>query len=234
MLECFVVNPRVRTTPLFTLTAVALSAAIATTVDAQQGTSSSPPLTGASAAATQSAAMQELSRQVALEFERRATAAERSGQFASAEALWHRAIEADAGDLDAYLAYARLLAARGRVDDARRVLAVVPGRALQTEHNAVELARGLAALGDLEGALERLTARSDGIEASRVRTQLCAQAGRFPEALLAARRLADLAREADDVREARLLVRALVILVGEADAIRHPGAECPAWRCSLE
>ncbi|MEI8255700.1 MAG: tetratricopeptide repeat protein [Deltaproteobacteria bacterium] len=196
---------------------------------AQQGTAQSP-----TPASQQSAAMRELSRQVALDLEHRASTAERDGQFATAEALWRRAIEADAGYLPAYLGYARLLSARGRIDDAGRVLAVVPGRATQTEHDLVELARGMASLGDLDRALEMLTARADGIEAARARTQLCAQAGRFPEALLAARRLADLSREPGDAREARLLVRALVILVGEADAVRVPGLTAPTWRRSLE
>ncbi len=207
---------------------------VAAPAHAQQGTAPSASPVAATAVSQQSAAMRDLSRQVALDLEHRASTAERDGQSATAEALWRRAIEADAGYLPAYLGYARLLSARGRVGDAGRVLAAVPGRALQTEHDLVELARAVATLGDLDSALEMLTARRDGIEAARARTQLCAQAGRFPEALLAARRVSDLVREPGDVREARLLVRALVILVGEADAIHEPGAGAPAWRRALE
>jgi thioredoxin-like negative regulator of GroEL len=186
----------------------------------------SPPATSSAS----SSSMRELARQVALDLEHRAVVAERDGQPTTAEALLRRAMDADPGYLPPYLGYARLLAARGRAEEAARVLSIVPGRAIEGEHDVVELARARAGIGDLDGALELLTARPDGVEATRARAQLCAQAGRFPEALLAARRLADLVREPAEMREARVLVRALGILVGDADAVRVPGEGAGALR----
>jgi thioredoxin-like negative regulator of GroEL len=192
--------------------AVALSTVgIARAAHAQSSTSAQP------------ATMRELARQVALDLEHRAEVAERDGQPMQAESLLRRAMEADAGYLPPYLGYARLLAARGRVDEAAHILTIVPARAVDGEHDLVELARAHAHIGDVDGALELLDTRPNAVEPTRERAQLCARTGRFPEALLAARRFADIAREAADQREARVLVRALSILVGEADAVRFPG-----------
>ncbi len=167
--------------------------------------------------------MRELARQVALDLEHRAAVAERDGQPMSAESLLRRAMDADPGYLPPYLGYARLLAARGRTGEAAQVLAIVPARATESEHDVAQLARSRAQIGDLDGALELLGSHPNGIETARTRAQLCAQAGRFAEALLAARRFADLSRESAEQREARVLVRALTILVGDADAVRVPG-----------
>ena len=177
--------------------------------------------------------MRELARQVALDLEHRAAVSERDGQPMIAEGLLRRAIDADSGYLSPYLGYARLLAARGRFDEASHVLAIVPTRAVTNEHDVVELGLARSGLGDLDGALELLTTRADGAESARTRAQLCARAGRFPEALIAARRLADVVNDASEVREARLLVRALAILVGDADAVRVPGADANALRRAL-
>jgi tetratricopeptide (TPR) repeat protein len=178
------------------------------------------------------ASMRELARQVALDLEHRAAVAERDGQPMQAEALLRRAMEADPGYLPPYLGYSRLLAARGRVEEAAHILTIVPARAVDGEHDLVELARAHAQIGDLDGALELLDARPNAIEPTRERAQLCARAGRFPEALLAARRFSDIAVQAADQREARVLVRALSIIVGEADAVRVP-MEATALRNAL-
>jgi tetratricopeptide (TPR) repeat protein len=170
------------------------------------------------------ASMRELAREVAVEFAGRAGASEREGRPHAAEALYYRALEADPGYIPAHLSYARLLHARGRTDEALQVLDSVPARALELDSEVVQLARARATYGDLDGALSVLTSRSESTEAARVRAELASNGGRFPEALLAARRLADLARGSTEERSAQLLVRALGILVGDADAVRVPGA----------
>jgi tetratricopeptide (TPR) repeat protein len=177
------------------------------------------------------ATMRELAREVAVEFTGRAGTAEREGRIHAAEALYHRAVEADPGFLPAHLGYARMLAARGRVDEALHALDVVPLRAIELDRDAVQLARARAALGDLDGALGFLATRGESPEATRARAELAAAAGRFPEALLAARRLVEISRATpEEARAAARLVRALAILVGDADAVQAPGPGAPLLR----
>lgn len=174
--------------------------------------------------------MRELAHSVAVDYVSRGAGAERAGHLPEAEALYQRAIQADPGFLLAHLSLARLLAARGFLRDALRVLDGVPLRAYESDRDALELARVRSAIGDVDGALALLEARLQSPEAARGRAEIAATAGRYPEALNAARLYADLARGSADERAAATLVRALRLLVGDADALRTQGAESPLLR----
>lgn len=169
------------------------------------------------------AAMRALAREVAQDFVARAARAERDGHPHAAQDLYVRAIGADAGWLPAHLGYARVLAARGRGDEALRVVRAVPPRAVESDAEFVALARQRAALGDADGALAFLATRPDAPAAGRAAADVAASAGRFPEALAAARHLLELVRGTDEARGAALLVRALLVVVADADAVRTPG-----------
>lgn len=153
----------------------------------------------------------------------RALDAERSGRVLEAEVLYLRALETDPGLLAAHLGYARLLDARGHRAEAVRMLAQTPRRAWESDGEAMEYARTLHAVGQTDAALGVLRDRAESPEATRMTVELASAGGRFPEALAAARRLAELTREsADGGRAARVMVRALTQLVAEADAVRAP------------
>lgn len=166
--------------------------------------------------------MNTLLHEVALGYAARGAASERAGRVLEAEALYARAVETDPGLLGAWLGYARALDHRHRREEAVRLLEAMPRRALTGEGDVVALAQGLAALGQLDAALAILRG-SPGVVTARAEAELCAQAGRFPEALAASRRRAELLGEAPEAREARLLVRALAQVVAEADAAGSVG-----------
>lgn len=176
------------------------------------------------------ASMQQLAREVAIDWVRRANAAEQQGQVHAAEVFYHRAVEADPGYLPAHLGYVRILAARGHRDEALLALQRVPPRAFEQQNDLVQLARLRASLGDLQGALDLLNRRPESAEATRARMELLTAAGRFPEALLAARRLAELVQGTPEATTVARMVTALAMLVGEADAVRAPGPQAPVLR----
>lgn len=151
--------------------------------------------------------------------------AERDGRTLEAEGQYRRALDTDPGLLGAQLGYARMLDARGRRADALRSLEAVPRRAWAGDREAMEYARALRAVGALDDALAALREHRDHADAMRLLAEMASQEGRFPEALAAARRLAELTVDApEDGRAARVLVRALTRLVAEADAVRTPYA----------
>jgi tetratricopeptide (TPR) repeat protein len=176
-------------------------------------------------------AMGQLAQQVARGLVARALTAEQEGRTLAAEALYRQALEADAGALPAHLGHARLLARRGLRVEALRALEAVPPRAYAEDEAAVQFARVRADLGDLDSALALLAARPESAAGQRACAELAAGAGRFPEALRAARQLTELL-EGDPVAAAAAarLVRALAIVVGEADAVRAPGPAAPLLR----
>lgn len=161
-----------------------------------------------------------LVREVATGYAQRAAEAERAGRMLEAEVLYLRALETDPGLLAAHLGYARALDARQHRDEARRVLENLPRRAFDHDAEAVEVARAFIALGATDQALDLLRVRNESVEALRALVTLASTAGRFPEALAAARRLAELARDPESARSAQLLVRALSQVVGEVDAVQ--------------
>ncbi len=167
--------------------------------------------------------MADVARQVAMDLVDRAQARERDGHLGDAEALYRRAIEADDGLLAGHLGWARMLVARRRTEEALGALARIPSRAFDHDRDAIDLARALYRFGSLDRALSLLTARRSSLEAQRVRSQIAAEAGRFPEALDAARRIAELTEGTDEARPSMTRVRALRMLVGSADAVRNPG-----------
>jgi thioredoxin-like negative regulator of GroEL len=181
-------------------------------------------LTATEVRAQTPAAMRALARQVALDFTHRATMAERAGQLPAAEDFFARAMQADPGYLPPYLGYARLLATRHHADESAMVLSRIPNRAVESDRDVIDIARVRAQVGDVDGAIEMLAAHTESAETTRARADVASAAGRFPEALLAARHLADMLGGDDPAaRDAALLVRALVILVGDADAVHTPG-----------
>ncbi len=164
-----------------------------------------------------------IARDVAQGWYERALAAERERRTLEAEGMYLHALEADPGLLGAHLGYARTLDARGHRADALAVLARTPRRAFSADRDAMEYARALIALGALDDALGVLRERRESVEATRMLVEAASQGGRFPEALAAARRLAEMPLDDEsDARRARVLVRALTRLVADADAVRSP------------
>lgn len=163
-----------------------------------------------------------LARESALRFVERAALAERAQQLLDAESMYRRAMEIDPAVMPARLAYARMLDARQRHAEAVQVLASVTSPSLLPEEERVALARGLVALTEVDRALTLLR---EGAESERTRAtlvELAVAAGRFPEALAAARRQHDAAADEDTARRTRVLMRALARLVAEADAVTAP------------
>jgi tetratricopeptide (TPR) repeat protein len=153
----------------------------------------------------------------------RATAAEGGGHPLEAEGFYRRALDADPTLLPAHLGYARTLDARGHRAEAREVLARVPRHLWTVDDTAaLSYAAALRAVGALDESLAVLRERRDSVMATRTLAEEAAHAGRFPEALAAARRLVELSPDPSTSRAARVLVRALERLVGEADAVRAP------------
>lgn len=181
------------------------------------------PLTGLSQEAPITPEIHAIARDVAQRFYERGLSAERERRMLEAEGLYARALDADAGNLAAHLGYARALDARGHRADALQCLARAPRRAWSVDRDAMEYARTLVALGALDEALAALREHGDSVEATRLLVETASQGGRFPEALAAARRLAEIPSASDaEARQARVLVRALTRLVAEADAVRAP------------
>lgn len=185
------------------LVAFALSALLVSTAAGAQPVTPSP----------------EMVRDVAETVFTRAVGLERVGRILEAEPLFAHAIDTDPGFLPAYLGYARALAHRGHRDAAIHTLVAAPRRAVSADREAIELARALHGLGDTDAALERLRASSQSLDVLRVEIELASASGRFPEALAAARRVAD---QQSDNRQARVMVRALTQLVADADAVHTP------------
>ncbi len=103
------------------------------------------------------------------------------------------------------------------------VLGRAPRRAWTRDPDAMEYARALASLGDLDDALAALREHTESADATRLLVDLASQGGRFPEALAAARRLSEMNHINDtEARQSRVLVRALTRLVADADAVRAP------------
>jgi len=174
-----------------------------------------------------SAAALAVVRESAVRAVARAQQAEAAGHTLDAEVQYHRAMQLDAGLLDAHLGYARCLAARGRRDEAIAALEALGPRAVSTA-DASTLAQALVALRAPDAALTILRARTGQADTHRAIATLCAELGRFAEALAAARAWHTLAHEAsatarDTAAESSLWVRALERLVAEADAVRSPG-----------
>lgn len=175
--------------------------------------------------------MSALVRESALRLVERARDEERAGRSLSAEALYLRAAEVDGGVIDASLGAARLLDARGHRGEAHRLLAGVPRRALVADEQRIALARSLHGLGDDERALAVLREGAASVALLRARVSLCAEVGRFPEALAVARRWAEVAAaNGADAREARVTERALRRLVAEADAVSVAPDDSPLRR----
>ncbi len=188
-------------------------------------------LAAPSLAAAQTTDMNAMARESAQRLLGRAQGAEREGRPLDAEALYLRAVEVDGAVVDAWLGASRLLASRGRGDEARRLLARVPRRALVDDDARVALARALRGLGDDDGALAVLRQGAPTVALLRARVSLCAETGRFPEALAVARRWAELAATAEgDAREARVTEHALRRLVAEADAVSFAPDASPLRR----
>lgn len=166
-----------------------------------------------------------LARSVAAGYLDRAETAERDGRPINAEGLYSRAVDADRSFLDPYLGLARVLAQRGRTAEATRILELASLNALATDDDVARWARVMASLGAIDAAIASIEHRGHTPRAHRLAAELCAAAGRLPEALAHARRSLELAAGvADAERDARRLVRALVLLLGEGDPVRHPGA----------
>jgi Flp pilus assembly protein TadD len=117
-----------------------------------------------------------------------------------------------------------MLDGRGRRAEAREALARVPRRAFADDDGALAYARALRAVGAVDESLAALRDRRDSAAATQALAESAAQEGRFPEALAAARRLAEMMGDRPEGRPARVLVRALTRLVAEADAVRAPYA----------
>lgn len=179
-----------------------------------------PLLAAPARALAQTADENALARESAARLVARAREAERDGRPLLAEAHYLRALEVDGASLDAALGASRLLASRGHRDEARRLLQRLPSRALRRDEDRIALARALHDLGDDEAALAALRQGGATVALLRARVALCAETGRFPEALAVARRWAErAAAEEGDAREARVTERALRRLVAEADAV---------------
>ncbi len=164
-----------------------------------------------------------ISHDVAVGWYERALMAERGHHMLEAEGMYQRALEADVGLLGAHLGYARALDARGHRSEALSVLGRAPRRAWTRDPDAMEYARALASLGDLDDALAALREHTESADATRLLVDLASQGGRFPEALAAARRLSEMNHINDtEARQSRVLVRALTRLVADADAVRAP------------
>lgn len=166
-----------------------------------------------------------MARESAARLVERASGEERAGRPLVAESLYLQALSIDRAAVSASLGAARLLDVRGRRDEALRVVRAVPRRALVGAAR-VEVARALHTLSDDEAALALLRDDERSELSLREHVSLCAEIGRFPEALAAARRWSNLPELAEPSRRhAALTARALERLVAEADAVRYaPGA----------
>lgn len=169
--------------------------------------------------------MNAMARESAARLVERGEVEERAGHTLRAEGFYLRAVSVDRALVAASLGAARLLDARGRRDEARRLLRDIPRRALEGDAARVAVSRALHAVGDDDGALTVLRADGDSGATLRERVSLCAGLGRFPEALAAARRWSLLPSLEDrERREASVTARALERLVAEVDAVRYaPG-----------
>ncbi|MEZ4392345.1 MAG: hypothetical protein R3A48_14755 [Polyangiales bacterium] len=170
--------------------------------------------------------MSAMVRESASRLVERGEVEERAGHALRAEGFYLRALSVDRALVSASLGAARLLDARGRREEARRLLREIPRRAFEGDAARVAVSRALHAVGDDDAALALLRSEVDSGPALRERVSLCAGLGRFPEALAAARRWSLLPNLGDgERREARVTVRALERLVAELDAVRYaPGA----------
>jgi hypothetical protein len=181
------------------------------------------PAAGVSQEAPAAPEINAMARDVARGLYERGLQAEREHRALEAEGLYARALAADAGNLAAHLGYARALDARGHRADALQCLARAPRRAWSADRDAMAYARTLDALGALDEALAALREHADSVEATRLLVETASRAGRFPEALAAARRIAEIPSVSEaEARQARVLVRALTRLVADADAVRAP------------
>lgn len=170
--------------------------------------------------------MRAMMRSAAMDYASRAQVEDRDGRWFSAQALYHHALEADAGYLPAWLGLARSLDARGHRSEALELLRRVPATALVDDDSLAQLARALTGLGAAAEALALLATLPETALLLRVRVEVATGAGRFPEALRWARRLLDGAHgEPEREREVALLVRALTYVVVEADPVSSPGRE---------
>lgn len=184
-------------------------------------------------AAGQSQDINALSHAVAEDLLTRARTEEHDGHALRAESLYLRALEVDRSMVGAWLGAARLLGARGRRDEALRLLREVPRYALRVAEARVAVAQALHAAGESDAALSLLR-EENSPPTLRARVTLCASLGRFPEALAAARRWSELGELSEaDRREAAVTARALGRLVAEADAVRY-APDAPALRRLLQ
>lgn len=188
-------------------------------------------LAAPSLAAAQTTDINALARESAQRLVARAQSAERDGRALDAEEFYVRALDVDGALTEAWIGASRLLAARGRRDEAHGLLARVPRRALARDDDRIALSHALRALGDDDGALAVLSEGGLTVALLRARVALCAETGRFPEALALARRWAELAAEDEGAaREARVTERALRRLVAEADAVSFAPDASPLRR----
>lgn len=170
--------------------------------------------------------MSAMVRESAARLVERGEVEERAGHTLRAEGFYLRAVAVDRALVTASLGAARLLDARGRRDEARRLLREIPRRAFEDDEARLAVSRALHAVGDDDAALSLLRSREDSRATLRERVSLCAGLGRFPEALAAARRWSLLpGLDERERREAAVTARALERLVAEVDAVRYaPGA----------
>ncbi|MEZ4406014.1 MAG: hypothetical protein R3A52_06015 [Polyangiales bacterium] len=173
-----------------------------------------------------------IAREVAARHLDEADRALRASRPLDAEEHFRRALEADPGLLPAALGWATALDHRGHRDEAVQVLRSLPPRAVTEPDDAVALATGYRSLRRPDLALDLLHGREAEPEALRAIVEVASEAGRFPEALAAARRL--FSSGVGDPRRARTLVRALERLVAEADAVTSPVAPSSLRRALRE
>lgn len=141
------------------------------------------------------------------------------GRSLEAEEQFRRALEADPGSVPAALGWARALDGRGHRREAVEVLRVMSRRRLGRE--ILSVAQGFCDLERRDLALEILRGHEESVEVDEAEVdemvvRVATEAGRFPEALAAARRLRGVGRA-----EGESLVRALEGIVAEADAVSH-------------
>lgn len=173
--------------------------------------------------------MQAMIRAASMGLVERATTAERGGHPLEAEALYRRAAETDPNVIAAHLGLARTLGLRGRQEEGAGVLRGASSRAMGDDAAVVLVSDGFVALGHLDDALTLLGSVTGRPVVTRALVALCAQQGRFQEALPAARRLREeLGERASD--DASVMVRALVRIVGEGDVVTAPPGESSAFR----
>lgn len=154
-----------------------------------------------------------------------------AGDPGSAIAYFRDAVSVDPDGADGYDALGRLYLDRGRVTDAIDAFRSGLLRRGDSARLWRDLARGLEAAGDLDGAsraLRECTGRApDDAEAHLARASLARRRAKWSEALGAYRRVLDLAAggasvTAADAADARRYASALEVLAGSVDPASDP------------